>query len=162
MNALLRRRSLGSFLLATAGAVIVRPRFGLGATDDPPSPLRTVGVHNAKQFDKALADAQPGDHIVLANGTYDGDRTLSRGGIAQAPVVILAASKHKATLTGTLTFAGAHTIAYRLQFAGNSLGCSSPPMTLRSCAAGSSAPAAPGPRAKSGCGSATTNSAADR
>ena len=38
MMTLLGRRGFGSLLLATAGAVVVRPGFGLGATDDPPLP----------------------------------------------------------------------------------------------------------------------------
>jgi hypothetical protein len=118
----LGRRAFGSLLLATAGAVVVRPGFGLGATDDPPAPLRTVNVRTSTQLSSALSNAWPGDHIVLANGTYSGSRTLSRAGTAAAPIVIRAAAKHSATLTGTLTLAAPFTIAYGLRFTGDSLG----------------------------------------
>jgi len=118
----LDRRGFGSLLLTTAFAVVVRPSFGLGATDDPPAPLRTVNVSTSTQLNSALANALPGDHIVLANGTYSGSRTLSRAGTATAPIVIKAATKHGATLTGTLTLAGRFTVAHGLRFTGSALG----------------------------------------
>ena len=118
----LGRRGFGSLLLATAFAVVVRPSFGLGATDDPPAPLRTVNVSTSTQLNTALNNALPGDHIVLANVTFSGARTLARAGTATAPIVIKAATKHGATLTGTLTLAGRYTVAYGLRFTGNSLG----------------------------------------
>src|ERR671921_401329 len=93
-------------------------RRGFGATDDPPAPLRTVNVGTSAQLNSALANALPGDHIVLANATYSGSRTLSRAGTATAPIVIKAATKHGATLT----LAGRYTVAYGLRFTGNSLG----------------------------------------
>jgi hypothetical protein len=118
----LGRRAFGSLLLATAGAVVVRPGFGLGATDDPPAPLRTVNVSSSTQLNAALSNAQPGDHIVLANATYTGNRTLSRAGTAQAPIVVKAASKHGAVISGgTITLAGAFTGVYGLQFTGSTL-----------------------------------------
>jgi hypothetical protein len=75
----LRRRGFGSLLLATAGAVIVRPGFGLGATDDPPAPLRTFTVDTTKKLAKALSIAWPGDHIVLANAPPSPVTTPCRG-----------------------------------------------------------------------------------
>jgi hypothetical protein len=119
----LGRRGFGSLLLAAAGAVVVRPGFGLGATDDPPAPLRTVNVSGSTQLDAALANALPGDHIVLAGGTYSGNRTLARAGTATAPIVVKSQALHGATLTGgTLTLAGRYTGVYGLKFTGNALG----------------------------------------
>src|SRR5688572_26072190 len=118
----LGRRAFGSLLLATAGAVVVRPGFGLGATDDPPMPRRTVNVGTSAQLNAALSSAQPGDHIVLANATYTGNRTLARAGTAQDPIVVKAASKHGAVISGgTLTLTGAFTGVYGLRFTGNAL-----------------------------------------
>jgi hypothetical protein len=118
----LGRRGFGALLLATAGAVVVRPSFGLGATDDPPMAVRTVKVGTSAQLNSALANALPGDHILLANGTYTGSRTLSRAGTAGAPIVVKSEALLGATLTGTLTLAGRYTIAYGLKFTGNVLG----------------------------------------
>jgi hypothetical protein len=67
--ALLDRRGFSCLLLGTVAAMSVPPGLGHGAADDPPVPLRTVRVRNSNQLDKALADAQPGDQIVLADGT---------------------------------------------------------------------------------------------
>jgi len=118
----LGRRGFGSLLLATVGAVVVRPSFGLGATGDPPAATRTVNVSSTSQLTSALANALPGDHIVLATATYSGSYTLSRSGIATAPIVVKAAVKHGATLTGTLTLAGRYTVAYGLKFSGTVMG----------------------------------------
>ena len=118
----LDRRGFGSLLLSTAGAVVARPSFGLGATDDPPPPVRTVNVANSSQLNAALATALAGDHIVLADATYSGSWRLARNGTAKDPIVIKAATMRGATLTGgTLTLAGQYTIAYGLQFTGNAL-----------------------------------------
>lgn len=46
----------------------------------PDSPARTVGVASSSELTEALADAQPGDRIVLAAGTYDGNFDLSASG----------------------------------------------------------------------------------
>jgi hypothetical protein len=121
----LGRRGFGPLLLAAAAAsaVVVLPGYGLGATDDPPAPLRTVNVSNSTQLNTALQNAQPGDHIVLANATYSGNRTLARAGTPGAPIVVKAASKHGATISGgTLHLDGQHTIAYGLRFTGTGFG----------------------------------------
>jgi hypothetical protein len=119
----LGRRAFGSLLLATAGAVIVRPGYGLGATDDPPAPLRTVNVSNSTQLNAALSSVQPGDHIVLANGNYSGSFRLARTGTSDAPIVVKAASKNGTVISGgTFTLASPFTGVYGLGFStGNTL-----------------------------------------
>jgi hypothetical protein len=60
---------------------------------------------------------------VLASGTWSGNWTLARSGSSlQSPIVIRAAIKHAATLTGTITLAGQFTGVYGLRFSGNNLG----------------------------------------
>ncbi len=72
-----------------------------------PSPLRTIQVANASQLTSALANAQPGDHIVLADGTYNlsGRMQITRSGTAQNPIVIRAANVLGAKLPGGFEYA---------------------------------------------------------
>jgi hypothetical protein len=59
---------------------------------DPASP-RAVAVSTAAQLATALNNAQPGDVITLANGTYSGAITISRSGTATNPIFIRGASR---------------------------------------------------------------------
>jgi len=54
---------------------------------DPSSP-RMVNVTDAITFHTALQDAQAGDIIMLANGTYAGEFALNTTGTASKPIVI--------------------------------------------------------------------------
>jgi hypothetical protein len=65
-----------------------------------PTPLRTVNVSTASQLTTALSNAQPGDRIVLASGTYSGGFTGSRSGTAQNPIVVT--GPRTAILSGSL------------------------------------------------------------
>jgi poly(beta-D-mannuronate) lyase len=58
---------------------------------------RTVPVSNASQLVTAVATAQPGDTIVLADGTYGGF-TITRSGSVDAPIVIQAQNRGRATV----------------------------------------------------------------
>jgi hypothetical protein len=80
-----------------------------------PSALATVSA-TPKSLQARLNAAQPGDHIICADGVYAGDYTLSNSGTAAHPIVVRAANPQKAELTGKLTFAGDHGWAYRLTF----------------------------------------------
>ena len=73
-----RRRLLGSALLIG---------LPIGCRADPPGMITSTD-----QLDRALANAQPGDEIVLADGTYAAPRAITRGGTASSPIVIRAAS----------------------------------------------------------------------
>lgn len=54
---------------------------------DIPAALRTVNCTNQATFTTALASAIPGDHIILADGTYTFG-TLTKNGTATNPIVI--------------------------------------------------------------------------
>ncbi|MGD9509680.1 MAG: chondroitinase-B domain-containing protein [Geminicoccaceae bacterium] len=119
----LDRRSFGSLLASAAGVACLAPWPAGAATDDPPPAARTYAVSSSRTFASRLASAQPGDHIVLAPGTWSGNWTLSQSGSSKfAPIVIKAATKNGVTMTGTLTLAGQFTTVYGLRFSGNSLG----------------------------------------
>lgn len=63
---------------------------GLGYTDAQAE--RTVNVSNASELSNALSNAAPGDHIVLANGTYSGSFSTSVHGSREEPIVIRSAN----------------------------------------------------------------------
>jgi hypothetical protein len=67
-----------------------------------PTPLRTVTVANAAGLQAALERARPGDHIVAADGVYQTSEalTLRHSGTARRTIVIRAANRGKATITG--------------------------------------------------------------
>src|SRR5690348_5153802 len=58
---------------------------------DPVAP-RIVPVQDSNSLVTALRDAQPGDIITLANGTYPGSFSISASGTADNPIVIRGAS----------------------------------------------------------------------
>lgn len=81
---------------------MVNPNIGSGASGGSaggnntgggnlPSATRTVNVASAAQLTTALNNAQPGDHIVLANGSYNGF-TVEKSGTSVKPIVIRAAN----------------------------------------------------------------------
>ncbi|WP_322759144.1 right-handed parallel beta-helix repeat-containing protein, partial [Frankia sp. Cr2] len=53
-----------------------------------PAPLRTVKVSTAQQLTAALAAAQPGDLIALADGQYSGHFVANRPATAKAPITV--------------------------------------------------------------------------
>ncbi|HEX6012217.1 MAG TPA: chondroitinase-B domain-containing protein [Geminicoccaceae bacterium] len=79
---------------------------GSGQVADPPAPLREVAVTTGQALAKALQEARPGDHIVLADGSYDGAFTLVASGKQDAPIVLRAQNQHGATLTDSLSLEG--------------------------------------------------------
>jgi len=93
-----------------------------GSTADPelPTPLRTIDVANATQLANALSNARPGDHIVLANGTYTGNFTLTVPGTAANPIVVRAANKLGAVVSGGFRIRADHQILWGLVFGNNS------------------------------------------
>ena len=121
-----RRRALqwGICGLMT-GTIIVAPILSssASATDGfieqtlslPPA-KRTVNVSNQSQFDSALANAVPGDHIVLANGSYSGGGTWTKSGSEAAPIVLRAANLLGARITGGLDPNGSDLVFYGLDF----------------------------------------------
>ena len=71
--------------------------------DTLPAATRTIEVATTSQLNNALANAQPGDHIVLADGSYAAPNRITRSGTAQKPIVIRAANLLGARITsGTI------------------------------------------------------------
>lgn len=80
--------------------------------------LNTINVTNDSQLEIALAAAEPGDDIVLANGTYFDNFTLSRSGTAANPIRIRASTIGGANMTGTLNMTGAYGRCMGLRWTG--------------------------------------------
>lgn len=71
-----------------------------------PAPRRSVPVSSSLQLTAALAAAQEGDHILLADGTYGGSFTAALPGSPSDPVVIRAVNPLGAKLTGAIQVTG--------------------------------------------------------
>ena len=102
--------SLALFLTGSSG-------YGQSATGELKSPdskysaclpgsKNDVRVSSAHALTQALANARPGDHIVLENGNYAGDFIVSNSGTEDNPVVIRSASPSGAIIAGSLTLTG--------------------------------------------------------
>jgi hypothetical protein len=59
---------------------------------------RAVAVSTSAQLATALNNAQPGDVITLANGTYNGAITISRSGTAANPIFVRGTSRDGAII----------------------------------------------------------------
>lgn len=66
-----------------------------------PATPRTVNVSTSSQLSSALSAAQPGDVIVLADGTYNGAFGISRSGNASNPIFIRGASRDGAIINAS-------------------------------------------------------------
>src|SRR5579859_4546640 len=102
----LRRRSLGAAL--TLGGALALLLGSGGAQAAPQVPWkagtgacgRTVTVSSGATLAAAAGSAQPGDCIVVANGSYAG-LGISRSGTAANPITIAAATQLQAVFTST-------------------------------------------------------------
>ena len=68
-------------------------------------------IHNAREFDEAVSNAQPGDVLTLANGTYsDLELRFTGRGSEEAPIRLVAQEKGKVFLEGqsNLSLSGEH------------------------------------------------------
>ena len=71
----------------------------LSACETLPAATRTVNVSSQSGLSSALGNAQPGDRIVLAPGTYSGGRSITnRSGTQSQPIVLC--GPRTAVLTG--------------------------------------------------------------
>ena len=87
---------------ATSGAAILTVNSVIIYDPDIPPPLRTVNCANQSAFATALANAIPGDLIVLADGTYTFG-TLTKTGTVANPIVIEALNNAGAIINSTTT-----------------------------------------------------------
>lgn len=97
--------------------VVAPPSTGVGVTI--PNAVNTVNVSNNTQLTAAIAAANSSvcTHIVLADGTYTGARTIDNGGSSTtAPLVIRAANPQQAVITGLWIVASQHVTLYQLSF----------------------------------------------
>src|SRR5438045_2559759 len=72
----------------------------------------------------ALRQAQPGDTIVLTDGTWkDAALALTRGGTAAAPITVRAKTLGRVVFSGesSLTFAAPHLVVSGVKFSGGAL-----------------------------------------
>ena len=106
--------------LAAAGSLTMTTRWGaaFAAVPDqpmlPPAHQRLLEVHDGDGLERALSDAKPGDHLLLAPGRYDGTFVLSQSGAADRPIVVRAAMPGTAELLTSLVLRGNHAWAFGL------------------------------------------------
>lgn len=88
--------------------------------DDGSGPLDGGGtVATIEEFNEAVADLQPGDKVVLANGTWtDVELVLKGEGTADNPIELTAEEAGKVIITGqsNLSFSGSHIVVSGLVF----------------------------------------------
>jgi|GEM_PF-5569711 len=77
---------------------------------------RPIKVPDASRLQALIDDAQPGDHLRLAGGSYDGDYRYARAGRPAAPIVIEAAPGQQVRFGGTLTLGGSYGVVRGLAF----------------------------------------------
>ena len=86
-----------------------------------PAATRTINVSSGSQLSSAISNAQAGDHIVLADGTYSGF-TVSRSGQNGKPIVIRAANTLGAKINGNIRLSGNYTWAIGFDVVGGGSG----------------------------------------
>lgn len=67
-------------------SVVLMAAAGVAAPDEVAA--RIVAVSNSAQLSAALADAQPGDEIRMADGSYPGKYVITRSGTASQPITL--------------------------------------------------------------------------
>jgi poly(beta-D-mannuronate) lyase len=111
-----RRYSLLGAAAATALAVPFTLAWPSAAAVRP---ARVVTVSSVSGLQSAVAQAQPGDTIQVADGTYttSGPIRLSRSGTATAPITVTAAHVGKAVIRGSdgFAFGGAFVVVQGFQ-----------------------------------------------
>jgi hypothetical protein len=114
----MRRRHF-ALVATSAGMTVLAGQWppSAAAATSLPGVGRTVPVETSEQLKVALSAAVPGDHIVLANGTYTGPGNFDRDGSSANPIVVRSANLLGATITATsLHPRGAHQILHGIRF----------------------------------------------
>src|SRR3954471_6423245 len=86
--------------LIVIGAVAAPAERSAGAA---PAPEKVISVSSVAALQSAVKQAQPGDRIELADGSYSTSSAiaLTRSGTASAPITITAQHTGKAEIKGT-------------------------------------------------------------
>lgn len=87
-----------------------RPLFA----EEYPYPLGSFIVKDAGELSRALSIADPGIHIVLEDGEYNGDFKVTRSGSSDHPVVIRARNPLKAKINGSLALNGDNAMVHSI------------------------------------------------
>jgi len=85
---------------------------------------RAIRCENVSELNAAIGSAQPGDRIVMANGTWEGaDLLFDAQGDAGRPITLAAETPGKVILTGTsrLRIGGRYLVVEGLWFKGGAL-----------------------------------------
>lgn len=90
------------------------------ATAKAPEQVEGKVVSSAEELRAAFETLQPGDQLLLADGTYEnvGDLLLNASGTAEKPITIRPQHPHQVTITGefNLQISGSHLIIQGLNF----------------------------------------------
>ena len=105
--------------LAAVGACSAPSQLIVEAASNSGEPLRRIVVETQDEYATAMKLVQPGDMIVLANGTWrDFDLVLEAEGSAEHPIYLVAEEPGKVVLSGqsSLRMGGRHLIVSGLVF----------------------------------------------
>src|SRR2546429_2720179 len=93
-----RRRRRRALLVGCATAAVGIPAALAWPSFAATTP-HTLSVSTAAGFASAVANARPGDRILVADGAYTGTIAVNRSGTAAAPITIAARNPGQAQLT---------------------------------------------------------------
>ncbi len=79
----------------------VSQQFYDASNETLPAASRIIRVTSNTQLNNAIQDAQPGDRIVIANGSYNGLNLVGLKGTASKPIVFSAENPRQAMITGS-------------------------------------------------------------
>lgn len=117
----------GDTTVLSAGQSCPGPQAGESDTPDYADPMlscqgldprRAVNVASASALQQALTNANCGDTIRLAPGTYDGSFVVDKTCPMTAPVIIQGAPSFGSRITSSFKIGGARTIVSGLDFSG--------------------------------------------
>jgi len=106
-------------ILGASGACSSPPAVFAEVETHPGEPLRKIVVTTQGEYQAAMKIAQPGDMIVLSNGTWrDFDLVLEAEGTAENPIYLVAEEPGEVILSGqsSLRIGGRHLIVSGLVF----------------------------------------------
>lgn len=119
-----------SVVATLRSTAMISVQVGTQSTVELPSPLREITVNSAGALSDALDGGSalgallPGDHVLLAAGTYTGNFQLPRNGTVNNPIVVRAVNIGQARLNGGIDLNGNDTRAWGLLVEGPNISAS--------------------------------------